>query len=994
MEDADHVRTLYGYNPMGERTTTALKLDANSSITYGTDQITRTETYPNGAWLETATKVWQEGTPLVEAIVSVNRRSPNGLTTQTWTGNPNTAGNQPTTTVATIGLARTETTTSPDHTLTRNYYENGQMIATTHWAANSTLPNSAPPDITQVTATDFINGTSFIPDSLKRPWKQTDSRTGTTITTYMSATCDAVASVEAPGGRVTAFTYDNRGNRLTVDAPDTAAGGNVTTTAYDTDGTVLSVSGAQAYPVSYIYDYAGRVKTLTTTSGTTTWNYDSATGQLLSKLDNEGKGASYAYSLAGRLKTRTWARGRITSYGYVSGRLSTVDYFGTPSLWSAYLTKRTAWQTAKDDPDSTPGEITAAEAGMNSAYATNAAAPDPTTPALAYTFDTLGRPKSITQNKQSKLEYTYATDLGINTETISYDRDHDGNLDFTRVLDRNDRSLGRDTGWQLQLITGTPPNRNTTIQNQATYAYHSTTGRLATVSNGTASFSYGYQAGSYGLVRTVTGPVHTVTNTWDSGRDLLLTKANTKTTGNLDVSSITYTVNDLGQRTNASRTGTATNSTIWGYDNLGQLVQANDSTNSSDRAYQYDSIGNRVKTATGTLILPDAPNYGTNALNQYTTIPLAPATPGFDLDGNMTSGPLPVAPTANSTLVWDGENRMASTTVNGVTTSYHYDALSRRIAKAPASGAATLYLYDGFNCIAEYNGTTLAVAQTYLWGMDLSGSMQGAGGVGGLLAVNQGGTYYPCYDGNGNITEYLAITTPDDPATSEVNEQVVSVVAHYEYDPFGNDITPSDEAIAGVQHGDFAYRFSTKPLDFETGLYYYTYRYYDPVTGRWPSRDPMGDDAFVEMRWTNLFGREQSMQMLEITQSNNYGIAASIPEINKEIEAKDTAMRNCLLFVNNAPIGQVDNLGLFGISRKYADIVGGPGGPGTDTLCCICTVWGTPDHMFPSPIRAVQLGARIISIKMQYALACLTYGQGMKTELLCEQLDDAWRTLF
>gem|GEM_PF-5170239 len=33
--------------------------------------------------------------------------------------------------------------------------------------------------------------------------------------------------------------------------------------------------------------------------------------------------------------------------------------------------------------------------------------------------------------------------------------------------------------------------------------------------------------------------------------------------------------------------------------------------------------------------------------------------------------------------------------------------------------------------------------------------------------------------------------------------------------------------------------FLSQTLDVETGLYYYGYRYYDPVTGRWPSRDPI-----------------------------------------------------------------------------------------------------------------------------------------------------------
>ena len=36
------------------------------------------------------------------------------------------------------------------------------------------------------------------------------------------------------------------------------------------------------------------------------------------------------------------------------------------------------------------------------------------------------------------------------------------------------------------------------------------------------------------------------------------------------------------------------------------------------------------------------------------------------------------------------------------------------------------------------------------------------------------------------------------------------------------------------------FRFSTKYQDDETGLVYYGHRYYDPSTGRWRSRDPLG----------------------------------------------------------------------------------------------------------------------------------------------------------
>jgi RHS repeat-associated protein len=39
------------------------------------------------------------------------------------------------------------------------------------------------------------------------------------------------------------------------------------------------------------------------------------------------------------------------------------------------------------------------------------------------------------------------------------------------------------------------------------------------------------------------------------------------------------------------------------------------------------------------------------------------------------------------------------------------------------------------------------------------------------------------------------------------------------------------------------------PLSKTTGVTYYTYRWYDPITGRWPSRDPIGESGGV-----NLYG--------------------------------------------------------------------------------------------------------------------------------------------
>ena len=64
----------------------------------------------------------------------------------------------------------------------------------------------------------------------------------------------------------------------------------------------------------------------------------------------------------------------------------------------------------------------------------------------------------------------------------------------------------------------------------------------------------------------------------------------------------------------------------------------------------------------------------------------------------------------------------------------------------------------------------------YVWGRDLSGTLDGAGGVGGLLATEVGGGwYFPLDDNNGNVTDYV----------SETGE----VVASYPFDAFGRTLS-------------------------------------------------------------------------------------------------------------------------------------------------------------------------------------------------------------
>jgi YD repeat-containing protein len=73
------------------------------------------------------------------------------------------------------------------------------------------------------------------------------------------------------------------------------------------------------------------------------------------------------------------------------------------------------------------------------------------------------------------------------------------------------------------------------------------------------------------------------------------------------ISRFDYGVNNIGQRTGVVTTGTAFPSQPadwnWGYDALGQVITADSPTTGFDRAYEYDQIGNRKKSA-DSLTLP------------------------------------------------------------------------------------------------------------------------------------------------------------------------------------------------------------------------------------------------------------------------------------------------------------------------------------------------------------------------------------------------------
>jgi RHS repeat-associated protein len=214
----------------------------------------------------------------------------------------------------------------------------------------------------------------------------------------------------------------------------------------------------------------------------------------------------------------------------------------------------------------------------------------------------------------------------------------------------------------------------------------------------------------------------------------------------------------------------------------------------------------------------------------------------YDLDGNLTFDGIWI-------YEWDGENRLVAMTMTNVTgladserqhLEFAYDFQGRRVEKkvfhnggSPWSlDSDTLFVYDGWNLFAELSSPNSAL-RTYMWGLDLSGTMDKAGGVGGLLMLTICGSpstncFVSC-GASGNVAALADAVT-------------ASLLARYEYSPFGELLRATGLAAEANPFG-----FSTKFGDRESGLTYYGYRYYCPRLGRWLGRDELEEGGALNL---------------------------------------------------------------------------------------------------------------------------------------------------
>lgn len=284
--------------------------------------------------------------------------------------------------------------------------------------------------------------------------------------------------------------------------------------------------------------------------------------------------------------------------------------------------------------------------------------------------------------------------------------------------------------------------------------------------------------------------------------------------GGTSIASFAYTYNAVDQRTSVIRGGSgSTQTTInYGYDPIGQLTSAQGDFPGYDFDYAFDPAGNPTRQNNNGFVMSNAFNNlnqnitslwsgaltvlglandidgdvevngvaaalraadghvifvatnlpvvtGTNTYTAIHTDPLSRTATstvsavarnrgyGYDANGNMTND-------GQFVYVWDDADRLKEVRKDGeVVMTCLYDGLGRRRERV-MNGETNRYVYHDWAVIEVHDGDD-NVLETYTHGPDLSGTLGGAGGIGGILHVaplsgGAGGGYFH-YDANGNV---------------------------------------------------------------------------------------------------------------------------------------------------------------------------------------------------------------------------------------------------
>ncbi|MGW1958556.1 DUF6531 domain-containing protein [Streptomyces sp. NPDC001920] len=241
--------------------------------------------------------------------------------------------------------------------------------------------------------------------------------------------CTATVKMSEPKSSTTSFAYDDKGNLKTVTPP---APLGKTEYTYDALGRVEIVTDERGVKTVYTYDTRDRVKKVSSTNATVTFDYD-GDGNLKVRTDASGT-TRWDYDKLSREKIRTLQSGAQTALAYTPG--GEVDYYTDPTGTTDYTWDAAARPDYLTDPD---GKKTDFDYDKNDTR-TKTIYPGGTTQSV--TPDKNGRPEIVktTSGTTTLIDLTYSyANAGKDTTKIRTRTDNLTKYKTTYQYDTQDR---------------------------------------------------------------------------------------------------------------------------------------------------------------------------------------------------------------------------------------------------------------------------------------------------------------------------------------------------------------------------------------------------------------------------------------------------------------------------------------------------------------------------------------------------------------------------
>jgi len=626
-------------------------------------------------------------------------------------------------------------------------------------------------------------------------------------TTYEYDANGNLTKVTDPLGSITTYTYDSRGNKLT----ETDANGNTTTYAYDLMNRLVSFTDPLGNNITYTYDVNGNRTSETDANGNSrTFVFDTY-NRLIQEVDPLGSTTSYAYDSRDNRTMVIDANGNTTNDTYdVLNRLVSE----TNALLGQTNYTYDAVGNISSITDADVHTTTFNYDGNNRIIKITDASGKTTN----FNYDNVGNLISRTDAKGQTVSFAYDTlnrrilTTHPNGSTITLNYNANGNT--TKIVDtKTDTDFIYDTMGRLIKLTDNKLNKSISYTYDAvgnkismidaeglltTYIYDKTN-RLDKIIKSMEEVNYNYDKAS--RQTNVTLPDGTYTTYEYNPNNWLTSLINYKSDGSI-ISSFIYEYDGVGNRL---KTALANGDIIvYAYDKTYKLIsETRTGTISYSESFGYDAVGNRIQKIKDGIVT----NYIYNEVNQLIQESSNTETIDYTYDdnGNLITKATDIGV---NTYSYDYENRMIGFNGPKSSANYSYNAIGNRIAKT-VEGVTINFLYDGSNIIAEYDSTNVLQAN-YLNGIGIDKN---------ISKVINNNTYYYLYDGLGSVRELID------------SSQIIQ--NRYDYRAFG-------EIISETENVANDYKFSSKRWDRESELYHYWARMYDPFSGRFISKDPLG----------------------------------------------------------------------------------------------------------------------------------------------------------